>query len=145
MQSITASSTKQYCLICVKCILVMSTTKFSFYKYQILPVMTNSKDVAINLNQTISSDFKENCQKRLYGADHKGQTVSPAIKRAAADQRGPVWSLGRRDLPQTGLRFRLKVKQQCNLINKHYRYASYFPLRSLNVQVWFAVKKSNVI
>ena len=71
-----------------------------------------SQDVEINSNQTNLSDFNENCQKRLYRADHKGQTVSPAIKRAAADQRGAVWSLGRRDLPQTGLRFRLKVKQQ---------------------------------
>ena len=72
-----------------------------------LLVTANSKDVAINLNLTNSNDFNENCKKRLYGADHKGQTVSPAIKRAAADQRGAVWSLGRRDLPQTGLRFRL--------------------------------------
>ena len=119
MQSITASSAKQYCLICVKYVLVMSTTKFSFYTYQVILVTANSKDVAINSNQTNSSDFNENCQKRLYRADHKGQTVSPAIKCAAADQRGAVWSLGRPDLPHTELRFRLKVKQQCTDLKVH--------------------------
>ena len=113
MLSIKASSSNQYCLIYVKCMLILSTTKFSFEPYQALRVTEISKDVAIISNQTNSSDFNENCQKRLYRTDHKGQTVSPAIKRAAADQRGAVWSLGRRDLPQTGLRFRLKVKQQC--------------------------------